>query len=624
MNALPDRFKEQAYTHLRRYWGYTSFRPLQEEAIRSILEGQDSMTVLPTGGGKSLCFQLPALLKGGMAMVISPLISLMKDQVDRLQNMGIQATYLNSSLSPEAQRSVVTQIQEGQIKVLYLSPERLQRDAMIDLLKSTLLSFFAVDEAHCVSQWGHDFRKDYRNLRVIKEKFSAIGVHAFTATATKEVQRDILDQLRLVNPKIHTGCIDRHNLTYRAMPRSNIMKQITDVIEKHTNEPGIIYCFRRKDVDRVSERLTSLGIRNLPYHAGLSDEVRQLHQSRFTCEEVDIMVATVAFGMGIDRSNIRYVIHAAMPKSIEHYYQEVGRAGRDGLPSYGYVFYGGNDYRTWRLLLDQSSYQHEMIQKLNSIYQFCTQPQCRHRVLTNYFGQSYEKVSCDACDYCLGEVDKVENPLVIGQKILSCVIRVMYGKNRGFGAEHIASILKGKQTDKVTQRGHHRLSTFGIMADEAMVFIRYMIEQLVGQGFLQRDPEFSILSVTVSGRQVLKGEKTPSLAKPVMAAKKREIDKARKEKREQVWTGVDVPLFQLLREKRKELAAQKGVPAYIIFGDASLKDMAVMKPVTREAFSNVFGVGERKLEDYADIFIGCIQSFLGEVHRKREEAPVVP
>ncbi len=595
---------------LKKHWGYTSFLPLQEEAILSVLAGRDTLTMLATGGGKSLCFQLPALLQEGLAVVISPLISLMKDQVDNLQDMGIAAAVLNSSLPQEEQRSVASRIQKREVKLLYISPERLQKEGTIRLLSSVPLSFFVVDEAHCISHWGHDFREEYRNLRIIKETFRTAAVHAFTATATEEVRRDILEQLGLENPQIHIGPVDRPNLTYRVRLRSQIVAQVTEILEKHADEPGIIYCLRRDDVDTLSAKLNDLGFKNLPYHAGLADDLRRLHQDQFAREEVDIMVATIAFGMGIDRSNIRYVIHTAMPKSIEHYHQETGRAGRDGLPSYCYMFYGGSDYLTWNSLLEESPQHAVMLEKLRKLYYFCSQPHCRHKVLVKYFGQKYERVSCEACDYCLNELEMVEDPLIVGQKILSCVYRVHQGKTHGFGAGYIAQVLKGNLTDQVASWGHQELSTFGIMADQSVAFIRYMIEQLIGQDFLRREREFSTLSLTDSGRKVLRGELTPDLVKPLVAAKKEEIAKRRREKKEKEWSGADQELFHLLRQKRAELAQKQGVPSFIIFGDKSLKDMAMIKPVTRESFATVYGVGDHKLRSYADPFIAVVKQYL--------------
>ena len=594
--------------YLKRYWGYEEFRPWQEETILSVLNDRDSLTVLPTGGGKSLCFQLPALLKDGTAVVISPLISLMKDQVDSLKEMGIAAEYLNSSQSPDSQRSVIELIRRGEVKLLYISPERLQGDWTLGLLKAIEVSFFVIDEAHCISHWGHDFREDYRNLSIIKKEFKGIATHAFTATATKEVQGDILGQLCLDNPRINIASVDRANLTYRIEMRSEIIHQITGVLKKHPREAGIIYCLRRDDVDNISGRLNALGFKNLPYHAGMPDQDRHKYQEQFIGEKVDIIVATVAFGMGIDRPDIRFVIHAAMPKSIEHYHQETGRAGRDGLPAHCYMFYGGNDFRLWSFFLEKSPNNEVMRDKLKIIYNLCAQPQCRHKVFVNYFGQRYDKVSCAACDYCLGEVDTVNDSKEISRRILSCVDGVCYGDGRGFGVGYITNILKGNLTEQISGWRHERLEAFGAMAQESLLFIRYMIEQLLGQGFLKREGEFSTLSVTGLGRQALKGELTPVLAKPLIAKKKKEIAGRQKESKEKEWASVDQGLFEALRRKRSELAQKTGVPAYIIFGDRSLKDMAAKAPLTREAFSAVFGVGEHKLKSYSEAFLSVIRA----------------
>jgi len=613
---LPDQIQKKMLATMKQYWGYTSFLPLQEESILSILARRDTLTMLATGGGKSLCFQLPALLQEGMAVVISPLIALMKDQVDSLKDMGIEAEGLNSSLLPVQQISIVNRVQKGEVKLLYISPERLQQGRTQQLLQSVPLSFFVIDEAHCISHWGHDFREDYRNLKVIKETFKGISVQAFTATATEEVQRDILSQLRLENPQTHIGPVDRPNLTYRVRARTQMISQVTDVLEKHADEAGIIYCLRRDDVDTLSARLNELGFKNLPYHAGLADETRRLHQDQFAREEVDIMVATIAFGMGIDRSNIRFVIHSAMPKSIEHYHQETGRAGRDGLPAYCYLFYGGSDYLTWKSLLEDSPQKEVMLGKLQRLYHFCAQPHCRHKVLANYFGQAYGKTSCAACDYCLNELEMVEDPLIVGQKILSCVFRVHQVSGIGFGAGHVANVLKGNLTDQVETWGHHGLSTFGLMANESLAFIRYMIEQLIGQGFLQREGEFSTLALTDPAKKVLRGEVSPVLIKLLVAAKKKEITQKGRRKKQEEWAEVDQELFQVIRRKRAELARNQGVPAFVIFGDKSLREMARIKPVTKEDFAAVYGVGDHKLRVYAEAFIGAIKKYIaGEPER---------
>ena len=608
MNSTPKRMKE----FLKNYWGYSSFLPLQEETIASVLAGRDTLTMLATGGGKSLCFQLPALLEHGLAVVISPLISLMKDQVDSLRDMGIAAECLNSSLPAEEQRSIINRVRKGEVKLLYISPERLQTEGTIGLLKSVPLSFFVVDEAHCISHWGHDFREEYRNLAMIKHTFAGAPVHAFTATATAEVRRDILEQLRLQDPISHIGPVDRPNLTYRVRLRTQVLSQVAELLKKHSEEPGIIYCLRRDDVDTLSARLNDLGFKNLPYHAGLADEIRRSHQEQFAGEKIDLMVATIAFGMGIDRSNIRYVIHTAMPKSVEHYHQETGRAGRDGLPASCYLFYAGNDYLIWKSLLEESPQKEVMLDKLQRLYHFCAQPQCRHKVLAKYFDQDYEKASCGTCDYCLSELEMVEDPLTVGQKILSCVYRVQQASGLEFGAGHIAEVLKGNRTDQVEKWGHQRLSTFGLMAAESVPFIRYLIEQMVGQGYLRRGGEFSTLSLADSAKEVLHGELAPVLVKPLVAAKKKEIARKGRQKKEEEWAEADPELFHLLRQKRMELAQQQGVPAFIIFGDRSLRDMAATKPVTKEAFAAVYGVGDQKLRAYAEAFIGVIKRYFEE------------
>lgn len=592
---------------LSRYWGYDSFWPFQEEAIASILEAKDTLTVLPTGGGKSICFQIPALILPGMAVVISPLISLMKDQVDYLQNIGIPAECLNSSLDYAAKIKISNKIKAGALKLLYLAPERLRLEGMKSLLKETKLSFFVIDEAHCISHWGHDFREDYRELKIIKDSFEDISVHAFTATATAQVQKDIVQQLNLESPGFYIGSVDRDNLTYRILRRSgSLISSITETVKKYPNQAGIIYCLRRGDVDSVSEKLNHLGYKNLPYHAGLPPEVRKENQDMFSKEKISIIVATIAFGMGIDRSNIRYIIHAAMPKSIEHYQQETGRAGRDGLPADCYLFYSGGDYRTWEYILSDSSQKEVMVEKLKKMYNFCGRPGCRHRYLVTYFNQDYEKENCHACDYCLGEFEMIDNPLPIAREVLTCVKQA----GERFGANHIVEILKGDLTDKIKSWGHDRLPAFSQMKNQTKVFIRNIVEQLIEQGVLAREPEFQTLFITDTGQKVFNGSAVPRLAKPVTRQKKKQVEKKRKIRDTAEWEGIDQRLFEILRAKRRRLAAQKNVPAYIIFGDKTLKDMATVKPVSRDDFSTIFGVGRAKLDQYAETFIKTIKEYM--------------
>jgi ATP-dependent DNA helicase RecQ len=591
---------------LIKYWGYQSFRLFQEEVILSILENRDTVTILPTGGGKSVCFQVPALIAEGMAVVISPLISLMKDQVDYLKEMGIPSESLNSSLSGRQQAAVVGKIKSGRVKLLYLSPERLLMANTIELFKNIKISFFVIDEAHCISHWGHDFREDYRHLKLIKREFPTAGVHAFTATATVEVKKDIISQLKLDNPVISMGSVDRPNLTYRVLPRSgNLLGQITEVIRRHPDEPGIIYCLKRTDVDEISRKLNEHGYINRPYHAGLADRERRENQEEFSSERINIIVATIAFGMGVDRSNIRYVIHAAMPKSIEHYQQETGRAGRDGLPADCTLFYSDGDYRIWEYMLRDSPDKEVMLAKLGSMYGFCVRPECRHRYLSHYFAQEYRQPNCGACDYCLGEVETVEEPLLVGQKVLSCVVRV---KER-FGAAHIVEILKGNATPAIEKWGHDQLSTFGLLRDETKNYIRYMVEQLIGQGFMRREGEFMTLAVTQAGWELLRGNATPLLAKPLVSVKKKEIEARRKTRRAGEWENVDENLFEMLRTRRAELARSKGIPAYMIFSDRSLQEMAQQKPKTRAQLSAVSGVGETKLKQYGAVFLEIINKY---------------
>lgn len=594
---------------LKKYWGFESLRPLQKETIDSVLAGKDSLTVMPTGGGKSLCFQLPAMLMEGTAVVISPTISLMKDQVDGLEDMGIPAAYWNSTLSAAEVRGVSERVRNGGTKLLYITPERLCLDQMIQFLKEIRPSFFVIDEAHCISEWGHSFRADYRRLALIKTSFPEAGVHGFTASATPEVRRDIVKQLGLSSPALHTGHVDRPNLTYRMRPRTNLLTQIESILSTHSKEPGIIYCAKRADVDKVSAHLNQRGYKNLPYHAGLPDEERSQNQNLFASESVDIMVATLAFGMGIDRSNIRFIIHAAMPKNLEQYYQETGRAGRDGLPAMCYLLFGAADYRTGMFFIEQEGTRDIMKRKLDKMYGICLQPHCRHRVIAEYFGYTYDKDRCGACDYCLGELELVEDPVVLSQKILSAVLRCAKS-GPGFGAGHIADVLHGKRTDKVVKFRHDELSVFGLLPHDSLVFLRHMMDQLEGQGFLLRNTEYGTLSVTERGRVLLRGECSVSLAKPLTPAAGKKSRGAKKPSPGMELLEEDKKLFEVLREQRAEIARVKNKPAYIIFSDKTLWDMAAKKPVTREEFLGVFGIGEEKQHAYGDIFTGVIRDYL--------------
>ncbi len=585
---------------LEKYWGFDSFLPLQAEAMQAVLEGRDSIVVLPTGGGKSLCFQAPAMCTEGLAVVVSPLISLMKDQVDALQASGVPAAFINSTLSYGERRRVFDEICAGTIRLLYVAPERLLTERTLDFLRGRDISLLAIDEAHCISSWGHDFRPEYRGLRVLKEQFPNVGVHGYTATASAKVRDDIVEQLRLNDPRVLVGSFDRPNLVYRVQRRTDVMGQIDEVIQRYPDESGIVYCISRKEVDRVAAVLTEMGHSALPYHAGMEGNQRRRNQDAFIQEKVRVIVATVAFGMGIDKSNVRFVIHAGMPKSLEHYQQESGRAGRDGLEAECCLLHSGQDYMVWKRMLEELDEEPRRgaLQSLGGMFEYCTGVNCRHRSIVEYFGQQLADGSCNACDVCLGELDLVEDPIVVGQKILSCVLRL----RERFGADYTTLVLRGSQDQRIMSNGHNQLSTWGILAEESRRTIRDWIEQLAGQDYLVKEGEYSVLHVTPQGRRLLRGEVTPRLLKPARSARTATVAA-------DSWEGVDRGLFDQLRQLRRGLAAEQDVPAYVVFSDASLRDMARIRPSNLNGFELVRGVGEKKLADYGQRFVEEITQY---------------
>jgi ATP-dependent DNA helicase RecQ len=600
-------------TVLERYWGYNSFRPLQSEAMDAILRGHDSVVVLPTGGGKSLCFQAPALVRPGLALIVSPLISLMKDQVDTLVGNGVAAACYNSSLAPETKSAVVAGIREGRYRLLYVSPERLAgegSDGFFSLLASSAIrvSFVAVDEAHCISQWGHDFRPEYRQLGRLRERLPGVSLHAYTATATARVRRDIAAQLGLRNPLELVGSFDRPNLVYRALARTNAKRQMLDVIERHRGESGIIYCTSRREVDGLAAWLTDLGYRALPYHAGLSDQERSRNQDAFLSERADIVVATVAFGMGIDRSDVRFVVHAGAPRSLEHYQQESGRAGRDGLEAECVLIYSAADFLKWRVMLERGNELTDASRALlRDMERYAASVGCRHRHLVEYFGQAGPQESCGACDFCLDELEPMPDPITLARKILSSVARV----GQRFGIGHVTNVLCGRATEPVMARGHHELSTFGLLKDASVPEVRGYIEQLTALQLLrQTDDGYPVLVLTPRGVALLKD---PTTEPDLTLARQRSPERTRLPRRSKVaiesWQDVDRELFDRLRAVRLEIARARGVPPYVIFHDSTLRDMARLRPRTLDALRSVYGVGARKADDLGETFLDAIRSY---------------
>ena len=595
---------------ISKYWGYTTFRPLQKAAMDAVLSGRDSIVVLPTGGGKSLCFQAPAVVHAGVAVVVSPLISLMKDQVDTLVGNGVAAALFNSTLTPGEKSDVVAGLRQGRYKLLYVSPERLVGEGsenFLALLSSIGVSFVAVDEAHCISQWGHDFRPEYRQLGRLRQLLPGISLHAYTATATHRVRRDIAAQLGLENPVEFVGSFDRPNLIYRTLPRATIKKQLIDVLSRHRGEAGIVYCTSRREVDALAAWLTEIGHAALPYHAGLSDEERSRHQDAFLSERANIIVATVAFGMGIDRSDVRFVVHAGAPRSLEHYQQESGRAGRDGLEAECLLIYSPADFMKWRSMLEQNGELNDASRTLlRQMERYASSVGCRHRHLAEYFGDRYDKAGCGACDVCLNELEAASEPIVLARKILSCVARV----GQRFGATHVASVLRGQASDQIVARGHDQLSTFGLLPDASVAEVRGYIEQLTGAGLLQQtDGVYPVVVLTPRGLELLKNPASmPGLGLARQRPPRKGAPRVQSRVEAESWQDVDRNLFERLRTVRLEIARSRGVPPYVIFHDATLREMARIKPTSIDALLTVKGVGARKADDLGGVFLEAIRA----------------
>ncbi|VTS00983.1 DNA helicase RecQ [Tuwongella immobilis] len=598
---------------IRQHWGFRELRPLQEHAMRSVLARRDSLVVLPTGGGKSLCFQGPAVYrKRETTIVVSPLIALMKDQVDNLRAVGIAAGTLDSSQTADERATVERQLFSGELRLLFVSPERLAMSGFQGMLQRLGVKTFAIDEAHCISHWGHDFRPEYRELIRLRERFPDASFHAYTATATERVREDIVAQLGLQNPDILVGRFERLNLTFRVLTRNQVNKQVLEVIDRHKGEAGIIYCIRRKDVDELTVQLRGRGINARPYHAGLTPLERAATQNAFRSESCDIVVATVAFGMGIDRSNVRFVLHTGMPKSIEHYQQEAGRAGRDGLEAECVLLYSGGDLLTWKSVIEKSAEEAEVdpefvpsaIQHLNEMGGYCRAAHCRHRVLTEHFGQPFELPNCNACDFCLGEVEVETDSQDIARKILSGVARTQ----QRFGIGHVVDVLHGKTSDRIRQYGHDQLTTFGLLKAYRAEDIRDWTYQLLMLDVLeQSDGEYPTLRLNQASWRVMRNEQQVCLTRPTRKKKTKQT-----ESESISWAGVDRDLFDALRNLRRQLASEKGVPPYVVFPDNTLRELARYQPKSLSGMQAIYGIGEAKLRDYGQIFLDAIQEYLAQ------------
>ncbi len=609
-----------------RHWGFDSLRPLQDEAMRAALDGRDSLVVMPTGGGKSLCYQAPAVAKGGTTVVVSPLIALMKDQVDALRACGVAAAQIDSSLSDEERFVAEHDLSMGDVRLLFVSPERLVSGDLHVKLRRAGVHTFAIDEAHCISHWGHDFRPEYRQLARLRDFFPDAAVHAYTATATDTVRRDIIAQLDLRDPAVLVGDFDRPNLTYRVTARLDELRQVGEVLDRHKGEAGIIYCLRRRDVDSLAASLQRRGVNALPYHAGLSPEERSATQEAFRQERCDVVVATVAFGMGIDRSNVRFVLHTAMPKSLEHYQQETGRAGRDGLEAECVLLYSGADVLTFKSILEKSaaepgvdgSFLPGALKHLDDMDRYCRGAVCRHRQLVEYFGQTYAAETCGACDLCLGDTEDVPEAAVVAQKILSCVARV----RESFGINHVVGVLRGEQTENIKKRSHDQLTTFGLLKGHGKPDVRDWIYQLIGQGVLvQQGDEYPVLKLNEASWEVMRGTRPVRLIQPI---RRKKGDRPEKSKAAEVsWEGVDAGLFEALRTLRRAIAGERQVPPYVIFSDATLRELARLRPSTPERMRAVYGVGDTKLRDFGPRFLDLIKAH-AEAHNLQLDLALVP
>jgi ATP-dependent DNA helicase RecQ len=590
---------------LKQFFGFSSFRPLQEEIIRDALAGRDVLALLPTGGGKSLCFQLPALARAGLTVVVSPLISLMKDQVDALQAGGVPATFLNSSLKSDDSRARLRGLHSGAYRLLYVAPERMMLSGFLSDLRRWKVNLLAIDEAHCISEWGHDFRPEYRRLAELRQQFPEVPLMALTATATERVRLDIVKQLRLREPRRYVASFNRPNLLYRVLAKSKSYEQVLSFVNARPNESGIVYCQSRRSAESVATRLSDDGVRAKPYHAGLDAKERSVNQELFLRDEVRVICATIAFGMGINKPNVRFVVHHDLPKNVEGYYQETGRAGRDGLPSECLLLFSAGDEVKYSRFIDEVSDQKQRTiatVQLRQMVHFAESGECRRVALLRYFGEDFRVANCGGCDNCLTPRETYDGTLA-GQKFLSCVFRVREKSGFDFGINQIVEVLAGAETENILKWNHQTVSTYGIGKEFSRVEWRTIGRELVRLGYLRQVAEkFNVLQLTDQGQAALRERQSILLTKPVTVTKPA-LPRAGE-------ISCDEALFERLRRLRKRLADERGVPPYIVFSDVSLRQMARYHPKNEEEFARINGVGEQKLRRFGKKFISEIAAYL--------------
>ncbi|MEX0845107.1 MAG: DNA helicase RecQ [Balneolaceae bacterium] len=601
-DTMPDI--QQAEQILHEVFGFEEFRSLQKDIIQNVLQKQDTLAIMPTGGGKSLCYQIPALVFDGLSIVVSPLISLMKDQVDQLTAYGISASYLNSSLSPQEYEATLDQIRRNKLDLLYLAPETLMKGSVLNLLSGLNVECVAIDEAHCISEWGHDFRPEYRQLADVTDRFNNAVTLGLTATATPRVQKDIANSLGLKNANTFIASFNRKNLYLDVVTKSNPLQQVVNFLKRHEGESGIIYCFSRRQVDELTEDLNANGFNALPYHAGLGETERTQNQNAFIRDEVDIIVATIAFGMGIDKPDVRFVIHHDMPKNIESYYQQIGRAGRDGLQSDCLFLFSYGDAGKIRYFIDQKEDPDEQRVAelhLQKLMEYVEAHQCRRIKLLEYFGEHFNEQNCGMCDFCTGDVPEQENITVPVQKFLSTMART----EQRFGYNHILNILLGSRRKEVLKFQHDKLSTYGIGNEFSRPEWKQVYRELMKQDIIVREFEYKSLKLTPKAKEILKGNQD------VFGVIEEPAQKTRTKSSKSDIESLDFnkELFQLLREKRMEMAQNQDIPPFIIFGDTTLIEMAYYYPQSKESLLKIHGVGRAKAKKYGTDFLGVIANF---------------